>query len=121
MCRLVGSLGRFVVRVLSDDLLELVTRRMQLLSDPLRVRLLFALQGGESSVQVLADSLGTEHRSASRNLNALYHDGILGRRREGRLVLYFLADYTACRLIEQATESVTARVEELSDIFLEST
>jgi DNA-binding transcriptional ArsR family regulator len=106
---------------LSDAVLGLVARRMQLLSDPLRVRLLLALQDGEASVQQLADALDTEHRNASRSLNALYRDGLLSRRREGTRVLYSLADYTACRLIGQAAESVAAHVEELSDLVLENT
>ncbi len=105
---------------LSEGILELVARRMQLLSDPFRLRLLLALQGGgEASVQQLADKLGTEHRSASRNLNALCGDGLLIRRREGTRVLYSLADYTVCRIIAQAAQGVAAHVEELSDLVLD--
>lgn len=105
--------------VLSDAVLGLVAHRMQALSDPARIRLLLALQNGEHSVQELADALDTEHRNASYNLNALHHEGILTRRREGKRVLYCLADYTACRLIAQAAESVAAQVEELSDLVLD--
>jgi DNA-binding transcriptional ArsR family regulator len=105
---------------LSDAVLGLVARRMQLLSDPLRIRLLLALQNGEASVQELADALGTEHRNASRSLNALYRDGLLARHRDGTRVLYSVADYTAPRLIGQAAESVAAQVEELSDLVLQS-
>jgi DNA-binding transcriptional ArsR family regulator len=106
--------------VLSDAVLGLVARRMQLLSDPLRIRLLLALQDGEASVQELADVLDTEHRNASRSLNALYRDGVLTRRREGKRVLYSVADYTASRSISQAAESVAAQIEELSDLVLQS-
>lgn len=94
---------------------------MQLLSDPLRVRLLLALQGREASVQELADALETEHRNASRGLNALYRDGLLARRRDGPRVLYCVADYTACRLLGQMAESISARIEELSELVLPST
>lgn len=106
--------------VLSDAVLGLVARRMQLLSDPLRIRLLLALGDGEASVQELADVLGDEHRNASRGLNALYRDGVLTRRREGKRVLYSVADYTASQLISQAAESVAAQIEELSDLVLQS-
>lgn len=106
--------------VLSDAILGMVARRMQLLSDPLRVRLLLALQDGEASVQQLADALDTEHRNASRSLNALHRDGLLTRRSEGTRVLYSIADYTACRVIGQVAESVAAQVEELSDLVLET-
>ena len=106
---------------LSDAVLGLVARRMQLLSDPLRVRLLLALQDGEASVQELADAFDIEHRNASRSLNALYRDGLLARRREGKRVLYSLADYPACRLVGLAAESIAAHVEELSDLVLQGT
>jgi DNA-binding transcriptional ArsR family regulator len=105
---------------LSEGVLELVARRMQLLSDPFRLRLLLALQGGgEASVQQLADAVGSEHRGASRNLNALWGDGLLVRRRVGTRVLYSLADYTVCRIIAQAAQGVAAHVEELSDRVLD--
>jgi DNA-binding transcriptional ArsR family regulator len=101
---------------LSEPVLTLVVRRMQMLADPLRVRLLLALQAGEASVQELADRLGTEHRNASRNLVALHREGMLARRREGTSVFYCVADYTTYRLIDQSAQSVAAHVEELSDL-----
>jgi DNA-binding transcriptional ArsR family regulator len=104
--------------VFSDAVLGLVARRMQVLSDPLRIRLLLALQDGELSVQALADRLDVEHRNASRELIALHREGLLTRRRDGTRVLYGIADYTACRLLDQTGESVAARVEELSDLVL---
>jgi DNA-binding transcriptional ArsR family regulator len=98
------------------DLLERVTRRMHVLSDPTRLRLLFALEEGEACVQQLAEELGLVHRNVSHGLNLLYREGLLSRRREGTLVVYSLADYSACRLVAQATESITAQIEELGDL-----
>ena len=98
------------------DLLERVTRRMHVLSDPTRLRLLFALEEHEACVQELADELGLVHRNVSHGLNLLYREGLLSRRREGTLVVYSLADYSACRLVAQATASVTAQIEELGDL-----
>jgi len=106
--------------VLPEPVMNLVVRRMQLLADPLRVRLLLALQEGEASVQQLADTVGVEHRNASRSLGELHRDGLLARRRDGTRALYSLADYTVCRQLGQMAESVIARVEELHDIVLEN-
>jgi DNA-binding transcriptional ArsR family regulator len=108
------------VVVLSDEVLGLVVRRMQALSDLLRMRLLLALQDGEMSVQELAEALDTEHRNASYGLNVLYREGILVRRREGKQVLYSIADYTSPRLLDQVAKSVAAQVEELGDLILKS-
>jgi len=107
------------VVVLTDAVLGLVAQRMQVLSDPVRIRLLLALQDGEASVQELADALDVEHKNASRNLSTMHRDGILTRRRDGTKVLYGIADFTACRLLDQASRSVVARVEELSDLVLQ--
>lgn len=90
-----------------------------MLSDPLRIRLLLALQDGEASVQELAAAVDVEHRNASRSLSTLHCEGLLTRRRDGTRVLYSIADYTACRLLDQTAESVVARIEELSDLVLQ--
>jgi DNA-binding transcriptional ArsR family regulator len=87
-----------------------------LLSDPTRLRLLLVLEKHESCVQQLADELGLVHRNVSHGLNLLYRERLLSRRREGTLVVYSLADYSACRLVAQAAESVTAQIEELGDL-----
>jgi DNA-binding transcriptional ArsR family regulator len=105
---------------LSEPVMDLVVRRMHLLADPLRVRLLLALQDGEASVQQLADTVGVEHRNASRSLGELHREGLLTRRRDGTRALYSLADYTVCRQLGEMAESVLARVEELHDGVLEN-
>jgi DNA-binding transcriptional ArsR family regulator len=105
-----------VVASMPDGLLRLLTRRMQLLSDPARVRLLMVLEQREASVQELADELGTAHQNVSHHLCVMYRDGVLSRRREGATVFYTISDYTACRVLEQVLASVTAQVEELGEL-----
>lgn len=102
--------------VLTEAVLDLVTHRLQVLSDPVRMRTLLALQDGECSVQELADVLDLEQCRASRSLSALHREGLLTRRQNGARVLYAVADYTAYRLIDQVAESVTAHIEELHDL-----
>lgn len=98
-----------------EMLARLVGRRLQLLSEPLRIRLIFALRDGEASVGQLADGLDRPHRTVSHHLGALYREGILDRRQEGSTVFYFLADFSACQVVVLAGEGVNARVEELSE------
>jgi len=74
------------------------------------------LEVQEATVQELTDELATTHQNVSRHLGILYQAGILTRRRDGNKVWYSLADYSACRLIEHATASVTGYVEELAGI-----
>jgi DNA-binding transcriptional ArsR family regulator len=100
----------------SAALLELVTQRMRVLAEPTRIRLLFALEDRRASVQELADELLIDHQNASKHLNVLYRTGLLSREREGSHVRYALADFTALRIIRQATDSMTGHIEELADI-----
>ena len=101
---------------LSEPLLDLVVRRLQTISEPTRIRLITTLERGEATVQELADQLTTTHQNVSKHLGLLFSAGIVVRRRDGNKVFYSLADYSACRLLEQATNSVTGYVEELAGI-----
>jgi DNA-binding transcriptional ArsR family regulator len=101
---------------LSEAFLELVARRLQAISEPARIRLLASLERREATVQELTDELATTHQNVSKHLGVLYQSGIVTRRRDGNKIWYSLADYSACRLIEQATASVTGYVEELASI-----
>lgn len=89
---------------------------MQLLSDPVRVRLVFALRGGELCVSELSDRVGREPRVISHHLRALHYDGVLERRKEATNVFYRLADFSVCRVLMLAGEGVAARIEELGEI-----
>jgi DNA-binding transcriptional ArsR family regulator len=105
------------VVAIPDGLLRLLTRRMQLLSDPARIRILMVLEHQrEVCVQELADALGATHQNVSHHLGVMYRDGVLSRRRDGTTVFYAIADYTACRVLEQVLASVTAQVEELGEL-----
>lgn len=72
--------------------MDLVARRLQLLGQPLRIRLIDALDRlGEMSVQALADEIVTTQQNASNHLGMLARAGLLGRRQEGRQARYVLA------------------------------
>jgi DNA-binding transcriptional ArsR family regulator len=109
-------LGVVVARCWSESVVELVTGRLALLSDPTRVQLLALLEEGESTVQALADRLPSTPQNISRHLCILYRAGIVARRREGASVYYSVADYSACRLLDQALASISGQIDELSDL-----
>jgi DNA-binding transcriptional ArsR family regulator len=100
----------------SASLVDLVAKRLSLLADPTRVRLLTLLEERESSVQQLADKTDNTPQNVSRHLCILYRGGIVARRRDGNSILYSVADYSACRLLDQTLESIRGQVEELADI-----
>lgn len=79
-----GGMGRVDERVAS---------LMGALSNPTRIRALFALLGaGELAVGELAKSVGMSGSATSHQLKVLRDLGLIERRRDGRRVFYSLAD-----------------------------
>ena len=103
---------RSVRPVLSDELLDLVAARFRVLGEPSRLRLVRTLEDGESNVGELVRRTGLTQANASRHLQTLTEAGILGRRKEGLNVIYFIADpdiFALCDLVCGGLERRTAR------------
>ena len=77
---------------LSRKALELIAGRFKVLSDPTRLRLLNALHDGELNVSQLVEAVGSQQANVSKHLSILADSMILGRRRAGSNVYYFIAD-----------------------------
>ena len=77
---------------LPDPALEIVAARFKVLSDPLRLRLLQILEAGEKNVTQLVESTGYLQPSISKHLAILTNAGMVGRRKEGSSVFYYIAD-----------------------------
>jgi DNA-binding transcriptional ArsR family regulator len=86
---------------LAPEAMELAAARLRVIADPVRIALLEALNGGEGAVCDLAEATGLPHQNASHHLQVLYQAGILARRREGKLALYTVADWSAWWVVEQ--------------------
>lgn len=79
----------------------------------MRVRIMWHLEAHESaSVQQVCDGLGAAHQNVSKHLRVLYAAGLVSRSRQGSTVRYALADWSALLIIEKATASVGAQLEE---------
>ena len=88
----------------ADDL-EMLERQAMIchaLSDPKRLRILYALGSGERSVGDLASELGVSIANVSQHLGVLRSRGLVESRREGTSVIYRLAypeTMEACRVL----------------------
>jgi ArsR family transcriptional regulator len=103
------------LRPLSDEALELVSRRFAVLAEPMRLRLLQALFAGEKNVNALVALTGGTQANISRHLQTLTDAHLLKRRKEGLQVFYAIADPTIFKLCELVCGSLekehTARAE----------
>jgi DNA-binding transcriptional ArsR family regulator len=95
---------------LPEDLAELIARRFHALSDPLRIRLLDQLRGGELSVNVLAEQLGAGQQNVSKHLAVLADAAMVARRKDGTHVYYRIADDGVFALCEQICGSLQSQL-----------
>jgi DNA-binding transcriptional ArsR family regulator len=79
-----------------------------------RLRLIESLAEGAATPHELADQLGLSQQNVSKHLQILYKSGLVSRRREGTIVLYWLADEQTIVLFDEIIARVAAQVEELS-------
>lgn len=87
---------------LPPEALELVAARFKVLAEPTRLRLLQLLEAGERTVGELVTESGAGQANVSKHLTLLADSGMVGRRKEGLNVYYFIADpmvFDLCKLV----------------------
>ncbi|MFM8469991.1 MAG: ArsR/SmtB family transcription factor [Limisphaerales bacterium] len=82
------------------EALELVAARFRVLGEPNRLRLISTLEAGEKNVTELVAETELTQANVSRHLQTLTEAGLLGRRKEGLNVYYFIADESLFKLCE---------------------
>ncbi|MBN9791608.1 transcriptional regulator [Pseudonocardia sp. TMWB2A] len=91
-----------------EDEVRRVADAMRMLSDPTRVKILWALLQGESSVACLADLVGAAPTAVSQHLSKLRLSGLVENRREGTYVYYTVEDATVRAVLERMLGQGTA-------------
>jgi DNA-binding transcriptional ArsR family regulator len=98
---------------LSDDVVELIARRLKVIADPTRIKLLDHLRNGEASVQELTDAVGSTQQNVSKHLGVLADAGIVARRKDGTFTRYRVIDEGVWQLCEDVCGSVERQLETL--------
>ncbi|MFN0101023.1 MAG: ArsR/SmtB family transcription factor [Bryobacteraceae bacterium] len=80
------------------------SRIFRALGDPSRLRLLALLARGEACVTEVSEAEGEEISTISQRLRILRNEGLVSRRRQGKHILYGLADQHVADLIFNALE-----------------
>ena len=91
-----------LMQALDDRALEHVAAYFRVLSEPLRLKILNALRGGELNVSELAGALESSQANVSKHLSLLGKMGFVERESRGTSVYYRVADpstYALCDLV----------------------
>jgi rhodanese-related sulfurtransferase/DNA-binding transcriptional ArsR family regulator len=96
-----------------NHLYELVARLGKALSSPKRLELIELLCQGEKAVEVLAADAGISVKLASAHLKALRQACLVAARKDGKYVLYRLADTSVADLWVRLRTEAEARLVEL--------
>ncbi|MFD2416889.1 ArsR/SmtB family transcription factor [Amycolatopsis pigmentata] len=86
----------------ADEQVHLAAESFRMLADPTRIKVLWALLQGESSVACLAELAGAAPTAVSQHLAKLRLAGLVTGRREGTFVYYSAANDHVRRLLSQA-------------------
>lgn len=102
--------------MLTESMTEVVAKRFRALGEPMRLRILQALEAGEKPVGDIVDLLEASQPNISKHLKALCQEGLVNRRREGLKIRYSIADpmvFKLCALIcHSAVEQTRAQLAE---------
>ena len=92
-------------RLLDEDAAGVLAERFQLLADPNRLRMIYALlETGELCVSDLATAVGASESATSHQLRQLRLAGLVRSRKQGREVFYSVADTHVRLLLDVAVE-----------------
>lgn len=110
-CEIMCTMARRKTK-LSAEAVELVAGRFRILSEPLRIRILQALEEGELNVTELVAAVGSTQPNVSKHVRILQEAGIVGRRQQGNSVYCYIADESVIALCEAVCGSLRTQVEQ---------
>jgi DNA-binding transcriptional ArsR family regulator len=99
-----------------DTMIELISQRLRLLGQPLRIKLLETLSDGPLPVYKLTAAVGGGQQNVSQHLTLLHQAGIISRQKDGRQVIYTLTDPHVQRLLAEAHASLQLQLGQLAQL-----
>ncbi|MDX5300252.1 MAG: metalloregulator ArsR/SmtB family transcription factor [Gammaproteobacteria bacterium] len=104
-------------QVLSSTALEQIAFRFRLLGDPMRLRILHALQEGERTVTELVEITGSSQPNISKHLSILRNAGIVRRRQEANLAWFTISAPFIFELCDIVCNSIAQELDQQRKAF----
>ena len=96
----------------TDELLCDLSDLFKIFGDTTRAKIMFALTKSEMCVCAIAELIGMTQPAVSHQLKILKDANLVGNRREGKTIYYFLADEHVTTIIVQGFEHLIEKREE---------
>ncbi len=94
------------VEMLSEERLEEWAEFLKALAHPIRLRIVSVLIEGRQCVKNLSDLLHTSQPNVSQHLSILRSRGIVGCKRDGSIVCYYIKDERVVKIYEILSKEV---------------
>ena len=101
-------------RSMTPEALQLVAARFRVLAEPVRLRILQVLEGGETSVGAIAEAVESTQPNVSKHLKILQDAALITRRQEGNTVYCSIRDESVFELRDVVCGSLHERLEALA-------
>ena len=103
--------ARHLKPALPPAAMELIAARFRAMGEPIRLRLLQTLENGEQSVTALTRAVGSTQPNVSKHLKVLQEVGLVGRRQQGNIAYFFIAEPVVFELCEMVCKGMRERLE----------
>jgi len=103
---------------MTEEAFDAVAQRFRVLSDPMRLRLLYMIGGGEMSVNELVEKTGGTQSNVSKHLSTLLTHGLVQRRRQGTSAFYSITDQSIFNLCDMVCGGIDRYLQSQRDAFL---
>ena len=90
--------------MLADEKISDLCARFKVISEPSRLKILLAREGGELCVDHITEAVGGNQSAVSHQLKILKDNKIIKSRRNGQNVLYSVSDWHVLTMIGVAKE-----------------
>ncbi|MCS6957249.1 MAG: metalloregulator ArsR/SmtB family transcription factor [Aquificaceae bacterium] len=94
------------VEVLKDERLEEWAEFLKALAHPIRLKIVSVLIEGKQCVKNLSDLLHTSQPNVSQHLSILRNRGIVGCKRDGSIVCYYIKDERVVKIYQILSKEV---------------
>lgn len=93
-----------------DEAIERVSRAFKAISEPSRLKILFALRQGEMCVYHIVEAVGGTQSAVSHQLRILRDNRVIKSRRDGQNMVYSLADEHIVAVLELACAHLNCKL-----------